>query len=490
MVLKLTGTVLDVFKQQGHTEEENIQHQINRGSDINQSTILVDLPRTALVDYSGKTFTDFVNECKDEAVYRRQYSQGNLDGGDAIMAYILHCTNKSAALFEKALELPENSLERREKEAKAELILIDWSAAQRHLRFAYRDENGKLCSLGFVFNIDKLDNWVLQITRGTTAPIELRTQTLFAQGEIVSAPSAGSNINVSSLSKEIASALGSKKVARLVANLFNANGNVSLEKFDELDERIQANRNLVDFEARQQKLSEEFTRLSAALPNNPRIEKAIRTLRTRSSEDHDFFKDDKFKTNLETIYGIEEYEKRLFDFQLALTTYQKPKMTVKKKNLLAEGHQLLQMIQNIAGNDLSLLNNKSLNDLNRVLEYSTKALQNPKDKPNMVELVNLSQSLSGQPSPRWQALGKIILGFAALALVVAGVIAAIPSGGSSLLLVAGALSITASISGAVGLGIFSQNRKEGLAKSVSDFKSAIDEIRTTKEDGPSFKPPN
>jgi len=479
MVIKLAGSVLDVFQIQGHTQNEVYEHGRNRGSKINEGVILVDLPRTAIVDFTGHTFTDFINECKSEEVYNEQYAQGNLDGGEAITAYILHYIRKSTELFNEAETLPANSQEKIRKEREAELFLQDWSIAQRDLRFAYRDYNGDLCSLGFVFNIDRTDNWVLQITRNTIAPIELRTTTLFAQGEIVSS-ARGTIIDAPSMPEEIASALGHTEVARLVYNLIDENGNVSLEKFDDLDRRIKVNRNLVDFEARQKKLAEELTRLKVELPNKPRVTEALRKIRINSLDNPDFFNDDKFIHTLKIIGNIEEYEKRLFDFQEALTKFQKPRMTTKEIKLHAEGYQLLQMIQNIAGNDLSLLNNNNLNDLNRILEHSTTALCNPKDKPNMVELVKLSQSISGQQSPLWQSLGKVLLSYAALALVFAGVIAAIPSAGSSFLLVAGALGITASISGAAGFGIFSQNRKDRLAKSVSDFKSAIDDMPTSK----------
>ena len=489
MIIKLTGSVHDVFQSQEHTEEEISEHLRNRGSAINKSIIKVDLPRTALVDYSGKTFTDFVNECSRDEVYSEQYSQGNLDGGDAITAYVLSFAHKASELYSEATELPGDSPERTQKEYEADLLMINWSSAQKNLRFAYRDDNGELCSLGFVFNIDKPDNWVLQITRNTTASMESRTATLFAQGEIVRAPRS-TTVDAHALSGEITSALGNGMVAKLVSDIIDENGNVSVDKFHELDIRIKANRNLVNFESRVKQLDDEIKRLAVELPGNPRIIEASRKLRLDSSDVPNFFNDAKFQSTIDTIHNIEEYEKRLEDFKGALFQFQKRNMTKEEKKLHAEGNKLLESIEAIAGNDLSLLNKQSLIDLNQVLAHSTTALNNPKDTLNMGKLVELSQRVSGQPSPKWQALGKALLGFAAIALVVAGVLAAIPSGGASLLLVAGALGITAGISGAAAAGIFSHNSKKGLAKSVSDFKSARDDVKSTKEDEPSSKPPH
>ncbi len=490
MIIKLTGSVLDVFRGQGHSEAVISEQSRNRGSAINESTIKVDLPRTALVDYSGKTFTDFINECKKNEVYIEQYAQGNFDGGDALSAYILYYTQKASLMFDEAEKLPKKSTERIKKEGDAEKLMQHWSNAQRNLRFAYRDDNGELCSLGFVFNNDKPDTWILQITRNTKAPIELRTTTLFAQGEIVSAPSTTEHVDTHSLSEEINSALGNRMVAMLISDLIDKHGNVSLKKYDALHNRIKADKNNYVDNKNKKKLADEIIRLEDSLPNNTRIAAASKNIILNSLTDPDFFSDDKFKSTLDTITNIEAYEKRLEDFKGALIQFQKRNMTKEEKKLHAEGNKLLESIEAIAGNDLSLLNKQSLIDLNQVLEHSTTALYDPKDTLNMGKLVELSQRVSGQPSPKWQALGKALLGFAAIALVVAGVLAAIPSGGASLLLVAGALGITAGISGAAGVGIFSHNSKKGLAKSVSDFKSARDDVKSTKEDEPSSKPPH
>ncbi|AHE67737.1 hypothetical protein Loa_02195 [Legionella oakridgensis ATCC 33761 = DSM 21215] len=80
--------------------------------------------------------------------------------------------------------------------------------------------------------------------------------------------------------------------------------------------------------------------------------------------------------------------------------------------------------------------------------------------------------------------------FACAALLCIGILAAIPSGGSSLLLtVAGAaglsvaatagITVGAAASAVAGAGLFAHGKEKGLAKEVSEFKAALKEI--TKE---------
>ena len=95
-------------------------------------------------------------------------------------------------------------------------------------------------------------------------------------------------------------------------------------------------------------------------------------------------------------------------------------------------------------------------------------------------MTGLSKVVSGHASPTWEKLGKLLLGFACAALIVTGVLLAIPTGGASLLAaVEGALAIGAVAT--TGIYLLKSSREKGLAKEVSFFKAGFDPI--TKEEG-------
>lgn len=122
-------------------------------------------------------------------------------------------------------------------------------------------------------------------------------------------------------------------------------------------------------------------------------------------------------------------------------------------------------------------------ELTNVLCSCNRALNDP--EPFVVrELADFSKTVSGRASPAWRKLGLGLALFACAIMVAAGILAAIPSGGSSLLLTtlgaAGipmlAANISAGATGALaltGFGLFAGKRKKGLAKRLSSFEKAI-----------------
>ena len=164
-----------------------------------------------------------------------------------------------------------------------------------------------------------------------------------------------------------------------------------------------------------------------------------------------------------------------------------------KLEFYQQGKKLLADITAFAGDDPSKLNKKDLVDLNRVLDCCTPILVNQNNTKKINEMANLSQEVSGKASPFWKKLGAGLLVFAALALVVTGVLAAIPSGGTSLLLVAlGAVGVSTGVAAAAAGGttalaagsgavLFKTSSEKGLAKSVSEFKSAISKLQNDEK---------
>ncbi|MCL9683599.1 hypothetical protein [Legionella maioricensis] len=122
----------------------------------------------------------------------------------------------------------------------------------------------------------------------------------------------------------------------------------------------------------------------------------------------------------------------------------------------------------------------SLSQLSRVLKYSSKAIDTL-DKggditPITAKLTSLAHDISGKPSPGWKRLGMGLLMFACIALIVAGVLAAIPTGGSSLILAAMGAAGAGAVAGVMGMAAYEHGEERGLAKAVLDYKSAMENI--------------
>jgi len=192
--------------------------------------------------------------------------------------------------------------------------------------------------------------------------------------------------------------------------------------------------------------------------------------------------------------SAKEYKDNYNSFHSSLLSY--TPQNENEKNFHDSGFEILKQINKIIANqgDLATMKPKNLSQLNRVLEDCTQAFdvitQGGDIEPISQELAKLSQEVSGRASPKWQALGKGLLLFACAALVVAGVLAAIPSGGASLLLAAAGVAGAALVVGAAGLGTQAASSEKGLAQSVSYYKSAIknltnnDSIENNEEETP------
>lgn len=146
-----------------------------------------------------------------------------------------------------------------------------------------------------------------------------------------------------------------------------------------------------------------------------------------------------------------------------------------------QGYNVLSQVRQVAGREPCLLETNELMRLNEILESCFIAIDEPHNKENLAKLVVLSQSAPGTASIGWKRLGTSLLLFAGLALLVAGVLAAIPSGGTSLLLaVASATGVTlakgasvVALTAASGFLLFKHNSEKGLAKSMTDLHIAV-----------------
>lgn len=179
-----------------------------------------------------------------------------------------------------------------------------------------------------------------------------------------------------------------------------------------------------------------------------------------------------------------QYEHNLKAFELSLAEFSKTiSGDSKKQQFYESGLTVLKEIKQIAEDNPDA---QELNDLNSVLPHCTNMInrhdqaESPEFKESTRRLVSLSQHVSGSSSPALKKLGWGLLAFACMALIVGGVLAAIPSGGTSLLLsVAGAAGLTLGAASAVaGVTAVNVGGEKGLAQSLSNFKSSLQEIKS------------
>jgi hypothetical protein len=190
--------------------------------------------------------------------------------------------------------------------------------------------------------------------------------------------------------------------------------------------------------------------------------------------------------------AIEEYYSLFKTFEVNLDNLEtKQPKTENEKKLLEKGIEVLKQIKAIAKDMPEQLDSPNLNDLTLILSSVNNGLTESRDaqktKNNTKQLAGLANHVSGKASSDWKALGIGLLTFACAALAAIGVLAAIPTGGSSLLLSAicvtglvaavgtGAGIITAA--GATGAALIYHGREKGLAKSVSLFKEELTHMK-------------
>lgn len=187
---------------------------------------------------------------------------------------------------------------------------------------------------------------------------------------------------------------------------------------------------------------------------------------------------------------IHLYRTNLACLEVSLKEFGEPKRVKSDKEqvLLTKAQDTLKQVKAIAGEYPEKLSKNDLKDLNDVLICTHASLKDCHDKEKSTKhaqaLTDLAQRVSGKSSKGWKTLGISLLTFACAVLVVVGVLAAIPSGGGSLLLTAiGAAGLSATIgagASVAALGMFGgaaihHGREKGLAKSLSDLSESTKE---------------
>ncbi|WED42240.1 hypothetical protein [Legionella cardiaca] len=328
MVKKLAGNLLEVFNAQWQDESSLQEFAHHRGKEENKDVLQRDIPRTSLVDFTG-TFDDFSAVCLSESTFEQHYLQGNLDGGLAVDIYTNYVNKKVSALYEEAERFSKTSAPRTEKDIETQNFISSWFGQdnKEELRFAYRDDDGQLCSFGFIANKHYPDKWVLQISKNTTAPIANRTMNLFANDEFTS-PETGTQVELLELPQQIKKALGSMKVFELVSTLIQEDGTVSFKKITELNQRIMNNANIDNRDFKKAQLHDYIQFIRTRCLSNTVLESYINELETQSNVDIDFFKKGDFEQTLQEMYNrIDISLSKIANKELAATLELNNKLT-------------------------------------------------------------------------------------------------------------------------------------------------------------------
>lgn len=299
---------------------------------------------------------------------------------------------------------------------------------------------------------------------------------------------------------------------------------LSIEHFNAFAARLHANHNIDDREVRKTNLEELLAVFKDIFPTWDGLEAYISDVREAAIHDVNFYRTDVFKEKLNQIvdkalalsptiqvnairqltltrdailmemhvlearhstdeerleltntakkYRVQTtFFKTLQDFEDKLKSKQnEPSKDIQKK-FYKKGEDILDLISGTIIPELDSLSHHELLKLTEVLNVCTATLDNPAEKSHVEKLSELSKEVVGKEKPFWKKLGFALLIFTGFALMVAGILAFVPSVGSSSLGVAfGASAVT---SGLAGFGFYSYGREKGVAKSLSDFKDDL-----------------
>ncbi len=467
----ISGAHNDVFaqvKMPGAPEIDYVQ-QTSELNTFENNTKLInkDLERQFFVDFNGKT-REYFRETWRSPDVSLDYCQGKMTG----------------AVLSKALldtyTIPLNNADPRQ------------NLQSEELGFGYYEEHEpeKYVPCGFSINYVKSDPsiWSACVIKNSTASdgkkeyMSVSSADIFPPSEGVENPDdLGGVFYEASDSRQFMKSMlldniKDAGIQALLSDIIGVDGKVNVEKIGQLRSRIVYRENIDDRDTNNPKLMEKIFDFKRDFPNCPAMNEYFNDMLERTKKDVNFFEDiqyEKLMSEMDTLV----YPNVLRDFQTKLEKFNDPSSD-KNHKLYQEGSKLIKCLNEInpaePGNVAMLL---------KIVKHASLAVDNPSNMQNIRDMGALSQNLSGKSSHFWKALGAALLMFAGSVLFAFGVLAAIPSGGTSLLLsVLGASAIGASVGGAVavagaGAVMHAHGQEKGLAKSVTHFKTAVEKLK-------------
>ena len=282
---------------------------------------------------------------------------------------------------------------------------------------------------------------------------------------------------------EIATALASddkslsddtKKLMTLLGRVI-VNDRLSMTGFHELYARLlEGGGNIDNRDEKKKQFDALVAQLNKKFPNNT-ISAYYENL---SLTDVDFFKDGMFENHCINVQTNAQIDDRIDasnnkSSKLLSSKLEQANNSADETSFYKNASNVLKNLKPILDKDRSPNNQEKLT-LVELIKIDTIArcisglLKNPKDNALIKELDDVSKTLPNQGSPLWQALGAALIAFTAIALIVAGVVGAIPTGGASLLATAAGAAV---LTGTGAAGIVKGSPSD-ICKSLGLFKQA------------------
>ncbi len=429
----------------------------------NGEIIELDLPRQFFVDFA-KTEESFRGKWRSPDV-ALHYAQGNMSGS-AVSKTILD-----------AYIIPQNY-------AKKPRFLKSST-----LCFGYYEKDD-VCGFSISYVDEDPSIWSAAVMKKSTMSpddidvISISSAVIFTPEEEMDNPHYFDEnfTKTSNVTKYVSSNLFEKinneDVRELLKYIIQPNGRVNVKEIAQLQARITGRVNIDDRDIKKLELMNKLDGFKKKLPNCPALNRYFSNIIELSKKDIHFFKDAKYVKLLSKLDAAFYLEIRSA-FKSKLEKF-KASSSDKERRLYQEGLKLIHCMQKA-----NLAEPGSVATLINVIERCSKAIDEPSDKENIRELAKLSEKISYKSDPFWRELGSALLMFAGVVLFAFGVLAAIPSGGGSLLFsVLGADIIAISLGGAAavaGAGAAMQvyGRNKNTNKSLTYFKTAVEEAQGT-----------
>lgn len=398
----LQGNYINALKRSGlpeHFAAEGTEAEI-------KDTLQQDLPRTAFVDFHGRSFEDLKKTWEHPSV-SLCYTQGNITGKFF-----------SAMLYHNfVLHSPHFVIEsQRVPETERNLFLEESST----LSFAYFDDNKQPCGFSIAYSKKDKTLWVATVIQSTTAPPQERYVTVCCNRLILMEHNPDIRDSVPNNTHALTtflSALNSQKISQILMKnpIFDSTGTHCKPAIEKLSKRIKAGFNIDDYV--------KFVTLVEALFNKESCCIQILLILAQTRANAQFFN----KTKLRDIRLLQS------------------------PNPLASPllHNLPKVCQEACRRVLSTLTQLSEDYKRRISEMKLQLEQNIQNVRHQGKDIQLQQSLVSRHRGKLALLGTGLVIFIGITLAVTGVLApigiAIPAGFATTLSIIGS-SVSASFS--------------------------------------------
>jgi hypothetical protein len=468
-----------------------------------------DLPRGAFVDVNGRTFNDLKNTWSDPSAVA-SYTQGDMDARVFSVIYDNYIFNID------------------QQSQSANCSVENLFEKKQDLSFAYYDDTGTACGFSIVYHNDETNPSLqsIAIIHNTTADPADRVVTCYCAFDLIQDPGDTLDpLTEAQVSSDLWHHLNSSSIQRLIQSVLSDSGQINFEKLNTLRNRIKVNHNLDDRDVRKLQLDELIAYGEKYLPDSLLFNQHVSQIRQNAAYDIDFFESTSFKSVLleisktielevnqlptdlmsdqrkaNTLLAIdytlqavnferqgynssEHYESerckneavllwRKRDVIYNILKFREALDALKSNNTYPELHlkglDVLKEIESIIKLPQDSILHKDFLDIDQVVTSCINIINEPKNTEHIDNLKKLSQTVSGKQSLLWQALGVALIVFVNVAIIVTGLLGALPTGGLSLVL--GAAGVSALLAG--GVGSIKHGAEHGLAASVSGFFKA------------------